>query len=103
LIGTGKELEDAVKRMITGSTIVCEAPFFGAILKLNNEIAAKIVLGAKDLTEYTSLQYLSDHPPDIPAPRPHGLLKFSYATIMLIQVHSINNAGGCLAKPHPWE
>lgn len=31
----------------------------------------------EDFTEYTSLTYLEKHAPDVPVPRPHGVLEMS--------------------------
>ena len=84
LIGTKNQLVGALKRMISASTKVWENPLAGAVLRCNEEIAAKVVYGNDDYTEYTSLQYLNAHAPDIPAPKPHGLIKFSDVCIMLM-------------------
>ncbi|KAG9228321.1 hypothetical protein BJ875DRAFT_250215 [Amylocarpus encephaloides] len=84
LIGKKKGLADAIKRMISASTTVWEQELTGTVLRFNEEIAAKIVWGNHDYTEYSSLQYLEAHSPEIPAPKPHGLIKFSNACIMLM-------------------
>lgn len=84
LIGKKKGLVDAIKKMISASTTVWEQDLKGAVLRLNEDIAAKIVWANKDYTEYSSLQYLEAHAPDIPAPKPHGLIRFSGFCIMLM-------------------
>ncbi|TVY50381.1 hypothetical protein LCER1_G007878 [Lachnellula cervina] len=56
----------------------------GVVLKCNPRLAAKIIQGNDDYTEYTSLQYLEEHAPDIPVPRPHGLVKFGSARIIFM-------------------
>ena len=45
-----------------------------AVVKCSANIVAKIVLSFEDYTEYISLQYLAQHAPDIPAPKPLGLM-----------------------------
>jgi aminoglycoside phosphotransferase (APT) family kinase protein len=45
---------------------------------------AKIIRGNSDYTEYTSLQYLAQHAPDLPVPKPHGLIKFCGVRVMFI-------------------
>ena len=84
LIGTENQLVVALKRMISASTKVWENQLAGAVLRCNEEIAAKVIYGNDDYTEYTSLQYLNAHAPDIPVPKPHGLIKFSNVCIMLM-------------------
>jgi hypothetical protein len=84
LVGTKNQLVGALKRMISASTKVWENPLAGVVLRCNEEIAAKIVYGNNDYTEYTSLLYLNSQAPDIPAPKPHGLIKFSDMNIMLM-------------------
>lgn len=45
-----------------------------AVFRCNNNVIVKVVPDLKDYTEYTSMQYLWEHAPDIPAPRPLGLV-----------------------------
>ena len=52
-----------------------EDPIRGVVLKCNDDLAVKVVSGYNDPTEYTSMQYLAEHVPDIPAPKPHGFIK----------------------------
>jgi hypothetical protein len=59
-------------------------PTRGVVLKFNDNLVAKIICGNSDYTEYTSLQYLAEHAPDIPAPNPHGLVKFDSASVMFM-------------------
>ena len=44
------------------------------VVKCNQEVVVKIVPSMGDYTEFTSLQYLADHVPEIPAPKPLGLI-----------------------------
>lgn len=49
-----------------------------AEIKCNDDIVAKVISTNGNYTEYTALQYLAEQAPEIPAPRPHGLIKFGY-------------------------
>jgi hypothetical protein len=74
----------SLKRMISNSEKLWEGPTRGVVLKCNDELVAKIIRGNNDYTEYTSIQYLAQHAPDIPAPKPHGLVRFGSARIMFM-------------------
>ncbi|CAG8958701.1 hypothetical protein HYFRA_00011543 [Hymenoscyphus fraxineus] len=84
LAGKKHALASALQNMIAASTILWERDLCGAVLKFNDEIAAKIVWGSTSHTEYSSLQYLEAHAPGLPVPRPHGLIKFSNQLIMFM-------------------
>ncbi len=43
-----------------------------AVIKCTTSIVVKIVPNLDDYTEYTSMQYLAQHAPEIPAPKPLG-------------------------------
>lgn len=45
-----------------------------SVVKCNSSIVVKILPGLEDHTEYTTMQYLMKHAPDIPAPRPLGMM-----------------------------
>ncbi|PYH87751.1 hypothetical protein BO71DRAFT_404391 [Aspergillus ellipticus CBS 707.79] len=71
-----KSLISALNRLIWDSPKLWESHIRGIVVKCTEEIVAKVVWGNRDYTEYTSLQYLMREAPDIPAPRPHGLIAF---------------------------
>ncbi|OJI90950.1 hypothetical protein ASPTUDRAFT_186735 [Aspergillus tubingensis CBS 134.48] len=52
------------------------SPVRGMVVKCNENIVAKVITGNRDYTEYTSMQFLEKRAPQIPAPRPHGLVAF---------------------------
>nr|XP_023908626.1 uncharacterized protein LOC112020299 [Quercus suber] len=52
------------------------------VVKCGADIAAKLISGAEDFTEYTTLQYLLEHKPSIPAPKPLGLIRIGKVSIM---------------------
>ncbi|GFG16442.1 hypothetical protein IFM61392_09509 [Aspergillus lentulus] len=66
----------SVKQLLWNSPKLWENPVRGVVVKCNEDIVAKVVTGNDDYTEYTSMQYLLKWAPDIPAPRPHGLVAF---------------------------
>ena len=73
-----------LKRMISESEKLWEFPTRGVVLKCNEDLVAKIIRGNDDYTEYTSLQYLANYAPHIPAPKPHGLIKLDNVRIMFM-------------------
>lgn len=45
------------------------------LFKCGEALVAKVLrMSRSDTTEYTLLQYLAQHAPDFPAPKPHGLV-----------------------------
>lgn len=81
----GQILAGKLKQMLRCSTKVFEGPFRGAIFKCSREIVAKVVrMGGPDNTEYTSLQYLAQHIPEVPAPKPHGLVSLGHYIVMFM-------------------
>ncbi|KAF4632339.1 hypothetical protein G7Y89_g5789 [Cudoniella acicularis] len=72
-----------LKRMISTSEKLWD---FGsrAVLKCSDGIITKITWAVGDCTEYTLIQYLALHAPDVLAPRPHGLTKLGKYRILFI-------------------
>lgn len=46
-----------------------------AVVKCDSDIVVKIIPNFEDFTEYTALQYLRGHAPDIPIPEPLGAMR----------------------------
>lgn len=46
----------------------------GMVVKCSETIVAKVVVGNRDSTEYTSMRFLAERAPDIPAPRAYGMV-----------------------------
>ncbi|OAL43414.1 hypothetical protein IQ07DRAFT_299677 [Pyrenochaeta sp. DS3sAY3a] len=70
-------LAHSARRLVEQSKIIWK-PKFGThkiVLKFSPSIALKIILNMDDFTEYTALQYLEEHKPNIPSPRPLGLIR----------------------------
>jgi aminoglycoside phosphotransferase (APT) family kinase protein len=45
------------------------------LLRVNLDICIKTIPDDEDLTEYSTLEYLTSHKPDFPAPKPYGILR----------------------------
>ena len=75
-IGGKDSLVPSLRQRLWNSPKLWESPVRGVVIKCNETIAAKVITGNKDYTEYTSMQYLMKQTPDIPAPRPDGLIAF---------------------------
>lgn len=73
-LGESKILLSSLKHLLWNSPTLWESSVRGIVVKCNEAIAAKVITGNKDTTEYTSMQYLQKQAPEIPAPRPHGLI-----------------------------
>jgi hypothetical protein len=73
---SGRALLASLKQLVWESTKLWEFPSRGVVVKCSDQVVAKVFTGTGDNTEYSALQYLADKMPDIPAPRPHGLIEF---------------------------
>lgn len=71
---TERSLAVSLKKLLWDAPKLWECPVRGVVVKCNDDIVAKVITGNSDYTEYTSMQYLAEKAPDIPAPRPHGLI-----------------------------
>jgi hypothetical protein len=80
----GSSLVSSLSQMILSCERLWEFPTRGVVLKCNANLIAKIIRGNNDYTEYTSIQYLAEYAPEIPTPRPHGLVKFDSVRIMFM-------------------
>jgi hypothetical protein len=56
--------------------------FSTMVLRVTDNVVAKLIRDVDNTTEYSSLVYLQDHAPNIPAPRPRGLLKIGRYLVM---------------------
>ncbi|KAN0079762.1 hypothetical protein V8E54_004976 [Elaphomyces granulatus] len=65
-----------LKQLLWGSPKLWESTVRGVMVKCNEDIVARVITENSDYTEYMSMQYLAERAPDIPAPRPHGLIAF---------------------------
>ena len=72
-------ISKALFQALHESEILCKepSPLHRMVFKWNGEYVIKLKREMGDFTEYTSLMYLAKHAADIPAPRPHGIVKMS--------------------------
>jgi hypothetical protein len=75
-----------VKNLIWNSPKLWELHVRDVVVKCNDNIVAKVISGNKigDYTEYTTMQYLAQSAPGIPAPRPHGALAIGPLRVMFM-------------------
>ena len=52
------------------------------VLRVSDNIVAKLIRDIDNTTEFSSLQYLEQHAPGIPAPRPSGLVRIGRFLLM---------------------
>lgn len=70
-----KELAGSLKRLLWDSPKLWQSRIRGVVVKCNEDIVAKVIWGNEDYTEHTSMQFLAERAPDVPAPRAHGFIK----------------------------
>lgn len=74
----------AVQQMLWDSLKIWENPARGVVLKCSGGIAAKVIATDGDYTEYTAMQYLAEKAPEIPAPRPHGMIRLGPFSVVFM-------------------
>ncbi|KAI9675260.1 MAG: hypothetical protein M1817_001162 [Caeruleum heppii] len=77
-------LVSSVKGLLKDSQTLWACPVRGLVLKCSEAVVAKVLKCTVDYTEYTTMQYLAEHAPDVPAPRAHGLLRFDGFTVVFM-------------------
>ena len=82
--GDNREILTIPLKQLLWKSPVWENPIRGVVVKCDNSIIAKVILGNRDYTEYTSLKFLAERAPDIPAPRPHGLIAFGHFRVIFM-------------------
>ncbi|KAH6719269.1 hypothetical protein BKA61DRAFT_629988 [Leptodontidium sp. MPI-SDFR-AT-0119] len=77
LLTVDDDLPRAIKELLGRSEVLFQYPhgFSTMVLRASEAIAVKVTRDVDNITEYTSMQYLWDQKPSIPAPRPLGLVK----------------------------
>ncbi|KAE8353427.1 kinase-like domain-containing protein [Aspergillus coremiiformis] len=72
--------------MMQASEIIWKGPDpdHKMVFKCNASIVLKAVRGMEDFTEYTALQYLRQHRPDLPIPSPLGLLRLNGTVLIFM-------------------
>ncbi|KAJ5780244.1 hypothetical protein N7457_005404 [Penicillium paradoxum] len=65
----------ALKDLVLNSDIIFELSIRrGAVVRCSDDLVIKTFPSSRDLTEYHNLQYLGENVPDLPIPKPHGLI-----------------------------
>ncbi|KAF2277835.1 uncharacterized protein EI97DRAFT_500070 [Westerdykella ornata] len=81
-------LAHSVRRLVEQSEVVWK-PKLGnhkIVLKCSPGVALKIILKMDDFTEYTTLRYLEEHTPSIPAPRSLGLVRLGECFLLFMSL-----------------
>ncbi|KLJ08459.1 hypothetical protein EMPG_16103 [Blastomyces silverae] len=69
------------------------------VVKCNEEVVAKVITGDNnDLTEYMTMQYLAARAPNIPALKPHDLIRFRILLHYLHVIYSRHDISAGLAQ-----
>lgn len=71
-------LSETLVDLLADSEVLHDAPWAASVMvfRITKGIVAKLSPHDAAMTEYSSLQYLSEHLPQFPCPRPHGLIRF---------------------------
>lgn len=79
-------LSQRLFELMQTSEVLWKAPFarHKMVLKCAADIVVKMVRNIDDYTEYTTLQYLEQHKPDCPAPRPLGCVRMSGISLIFL-------------------
>lgn len=80
----GVSAVNIIEALAMGSTIFQDpATPARAVIKISEEIVAKIGPVHESLTEYYTLEYLQRHAPEaVPAPKPMGMVQFGHRRVM---------------------
>ena len=80
--GVSEDPVKALKRIVKDSECLHLGPMGKRVVaKLSDDIAVKIT-SDDQINHCTALQQLAEHAPDIPAPKPHGLIRLASVTVM---------------------
>jgi hypothetical protein len=88
--GTVAECSTSVIRLLKASQVIYNGPLPSrrVVVRCDECTVAKIVWetkdAPKDATEYTTLQYLQEHKPKFPAPKPLGHLSMGDVSIFFV-------------------
>ncbi|CAG8045348.1 unnamed protein product [Penicillium olsonii] len=78
-------LASTLKDLCLKSDIIFELSIRkGAVLKCSEDLIIKTFPSSRGFTEYHNLQYLAEKTPDLPIPKPHGLIMLDSIGIMLM-------------------
>lgn len=78
-----RSLIASFRELLQASETVFEGPGC-AVLKCSPDLVAKVLFGRANSTECSSLSYLSQHSPDLPVPRLHGLVELGRGSVLFM-------------------
>lgn len=82
---SSEEVSLALKDLILKSDRIFELSIrTGAVIRCSDDLVIKIFPSSRDLTEYHTLQYLAENAPDLPIPKPHGLIMLGRIGVMFM-------------------
>ncbi|EXJ82249.1 hypothetical protein A1O3_06062 [Capronia epimyces CBS 606.96] len=75
-----------IKRVIQRVKVLWQSEFAPdhAVIKCNRRIVLKVIRATSDYTEYTSMRFLQENHPEVPAPRPLGVISDSRHTYIFM-------------------
>lgn len=78
-------LASSLKSLIWNSPKIWENASRGVVVRGNDDVVIKVITkDDEDYTEYTSMQYLSEHLPELPAPRGHGMIQLGVYRVIFM-------------------
>jgi aminoglycoside phosphotransferase (APT) family kinase protein len=86
--GDRDSLGKGLRRVLEQGEVLAVLRGRGGVLRYGSkstvDIAIKIVPASAAGSEYSTLQYLAEHAPDFPAPKPHGLIELDGSVLILM-------------------
>ncbi|KAJ5570941.1 hypothetical protein N7535_004601 [Penicillium sp. DV-2018c] len=79
-------LSQKLFEVLQSSEVIWKAPFprQKGVFKCSAEIVVKAIRNMEHYTEYTALQYLDRHKPNIPVPKPLGLVRMGVVSLLFM-------------------
>lgn len=86
LLPSTSNLTESVIDLFSRAEVIFQQPWALStmVLRVTADIVVKLSLGADDTDEYSALEYLQQHLPGFPFPKPHGLIKLSHYYLMFM-------------------
>ncbi|EPE02864.1 hypothetical protein F503_01605 [Ophiostoma piceae UAMH 11346] len=107
-----------VQRMLAKGEVIAEMMGCGGVIRCRSSDGRLLDIGIKVVpeshyvgTEYSTIQYLAEHSPDFPAPKPHGLIGLPDFILMFMSYMPIKlpldgrlggTAGEGVSDSHAW-
>ncbi|KAJ5917404.1 hypothetical protein N7466_010958 [Penicillium verhagenii] len=80
-----KSVPAALNDLILNSDIIFQLSIRnGAVVRCSDDLIIKTFSCHEDFTEYHNLQYLAENAPDLPIPKPHGLITLGHIGVMFM-------------------